>query len=74
MSNETAIIRVTSRTRDLLAEEARERGISVSQLLAEIAREREAEAIWRSPPPGSGGRSRDMDVEDHAWAAVLELD
>jgi hypothetical protein len=74
MSNDTAIIRVARRTRDLLVEEARERGVSVALLLAEIAREREAEAIWRSPRPGPDGRSRDINVEDHAWDAVLELD
>jgi hypothetical protein len=72
MSNDTAIIRVARRTRDLLVEEAHERGVSVAVLLAEIAREREAEAIWRSPRPGSNGRAREL--EDHAWDAVLGLD
>jgi hypothetical protein len=74
MSNDTAIIRVARRTRDLLVEEAHERGITVALLLAEISREREAEAIWRSPRPGPDGRTRELDVEDHAWDAVLELD
>jgi hypothetical protein len=45
---DTATIRVARGTRDLLAEQARERGISLAALLAEIAREREIEAIFES--------------------------
>ena len=46
--SETATIRVTRDTRDLLAEQARARGVSLAALLGEIARERETEAIWES--------------------------
>lgn len=45
---DTATIRVARGTRDLLAEQARARGISLAGLLAEMARERELEAIFES--------------------------
>jgi len=48
MATETSTIRVTRATRDLLAEQARERGVSVAALLGEIAEERRRDAIWRS--------------------------
>ncbi|MDQ2729928.1 MAG: antitoxin [Actinomycetota bacterium] len=48
MATETSTIRVTRATRDLLAHQARERGVSVAALLAEIAEERRRQAIWRS--------------------------
>ena len=48
MATETSTIRVTRATRDLLAEQARQRGVSVSALLSEIAEGRRRDAIWRS--------------------------
>jgi hypothetical protein len=48
MAVDTATIRVARGTRDLLAEQAREQGISLAVLLAKIAREREIEAIFES--------------------------
>jgi hypothetical protein len=48
MAVETATIRVTRETRDLLAEQARRRGISLSSLLADLAREAEREAVFRA--------------------------
>lgn len=48
MAGDTATIRVGRATRDLLAEQARERGISLAALLAEMAREREREAMFES--------------------------
>jgi len=44
----TATIRVARGTRDLLAEQARARGMSLAALLAEIAREQELEVIFES--------------------------
>jgi hypothetical protein len=48
MAVDTATIRVARDTRDLLSEQARERGISLSALLAEIARERARETTFAS--------------------------
>jgi antitoxin MazE7 len=70
-ANETATIRVSRRTRDLLTEQARERGVSVAALLGEIARELEAEAIWGSEPePGHNGDG-DGDSDGLTWETVL---
>jgi hypothetical protein len=71
MSNDTetdtATIRVTRRTRDLLTEQARERGVSLASLLGEIARELEAEAIWSSDrADGESGTA-----DERAWEAIL---
>lgn len=73
MATETATIRVTRRTRDQLAGQARRRGISLAVLLAEVAREQEAEAIWRSEQEASrlDVRSRAVTAEDRAWETVL---
>ena len=73
MATETATIRVTRRTRDLLAEQARERGVSLALLLAEIAREQEAEAIWSSEREAGrlDTRSPSVTAEDRAWETVL---
>jgi hypothetical protein len=70
---ETATIRVTRATHDLLAEQARQRGVSLSALLGEIAREREIEVIWRSEREASEVDAQRQDVreEDRAWQATL---
>jgi predicted DNA-binding ribbon-helix-helix protein len=48
MATDTATIRVTRDTRDLLAQQARARGMSLAALLAEIAREQEIEEAFES--------------------------
>jgi predicted DNA-binding ribbon-helix-helix protein len=48
MATDTATIRVARSTRDLLAEQARARGMSLAALLAEVARDRAREAIFES--------------------------
>ncbi len=48
MASETSTIRVNRQTRDLLAEQARERGVSLAAMLGEIADDRRREALWRS--------------------------
>jgi hypothetical protein len=70
---ETATIRVTRRTRDLLAGQARERGVSIAFLLAELARERETEAVWRSERRATRADSKNLAVtaEEHMWEAAL---
>jgi hypothetical protein len=73
MAVDTATIRVTVRTRDLLAEQARERGVSLASLLAEIAREQETEAIWRSEREATraDAQRREVAKEERAWQATL---
>jgi hypothetical protein len=74
MAVDTATIRVARHTRDVLAEHARERGMSLASLLAEIAREQELEAIFESER-----RARRADAENpealeemRLWETTLE--
>lgn len=74
MATETSTIRVTRATRDLLAQQARERGLSVAGLLGEIAEERRRAAIWRSEHEASrlDQRNPDAQAEAHEWEGTLE--
>jgi len=71
---ETSTIRVARATRDLLAAQARERGVSVAALLGEIAEERRREAIWRSEHEAT--RIDEQNADAHAelseWEGTLE--
>jgi len=73
MAAETVTIRVARSTRDLLAKQARQQGMSLASLLADIARERETKSIWSSEHEASriDAESPDVAAEDHAWAATL---
>jgi len=73
MAAETATIRVTRETRDRLAEQARERGLSLSAMLAELARNAEREALFRAERDASRADSGDpaVNAEEHEWDAVL---
>lgn len=64
---------MTRATRDLLAEQARERGISLAVLLAEIAEERRREAIWRSEREASriDAENADAQTELNEWEDTL---
>jgi hypothetical protein len=73
MASDTATIRVTRETRDRLAEQARERGISLAAMLAELARDAERDAIFRSERDASradAGRTS-VDAEEREWEATL---
>lgn len=48
MASPTATIRVPKETRDKLAAQARERGVSLAAHLSEMARRQEVEAIFES--------------------------
>jgi hypothetical protein len=48
VATETATIRVTRETRDLLARQAQERGVSVASMLARLAQEAERQAMFLS--------------------------
>ena len=74
MATETSTIRVTRATRDLLAEQARERGVSVAALLGEIAEERRREAIWRSEHVANriDEQNPEAQAELREWEGTLE--
>jgi len=71
---QTATIRVARDTRDLLAEQARERGMSLAALLAEIAREQELEAIFESERQARLADAQNPAVleEMRLWESTLE--
>jgi len=74
MATETATIRVARATRDALAEQARERGISLASLLADVARERQIEAIWESERRAVHADAQNPEAleEMRLWEATLE--
>ena len=73
MVTETATIRVARATRDRLAEQAHARGVSLASLLAEVARQGEAELIWSAEREASriDAENPDVAVEDRAWETTL---
>lgn len=74
MAIETATIRVSLETRNLLAEQARERGISLSAMLAELARNAEREAAYQAEREANRADARNSAVraEENEWEAVVE--
>lgn len=74
MAIETATIRVARTTRDLLIEQARERGMSLAGFLAEVAEEGHRQAVWRSEREASRLDARNFDAlrETRDWEATLE--
>ncbi len=73
IATETATIRVTRETRDLLAEQARERGVSLASMLAELAREAERESILRTEREAARADAGEPEVsiEEREWEAAL---
>jgi hypothetical protein len=72
MAAETTTIRVTRETRDVLARQARERGLSLSAMLSELARELAREAAFRSERDATrtdAGASA-VRAEERAWEAA----
>lgn len=74
MAVDTATIRVPRDTRNRLAAQARERGVSLSALLAEIAREREIEAAYASERRAVLAEVGDPAAEEEMrlWESTLE--
>ncbi len=72
MATETATIRVTRETRDLLARQASERGMSLSTMLSELAREVTREAVFRSEREASRADAGAPAVraEERDWGAA----
>ena len=73
IATETATIRVSRETRDLLAAQARERGVSLSSMLAEWVREADREAIFQAEREASRRDAREQSVrtEEREWEATL---
>lgn len=74
MPAETATIRVSRETRDLLAEQARKRGVSLSAMLADLARGAARHALVRSERDASRADASDAGAraEERAWEATLD--
>ncbi len=73
MAAETATIRVTRVTRDLLANQASERGVSLSAMLADLAHDVAREAIFRAERDATraDAGATAAKAEDHEWEATL---
>jgi len=69
MATDTATIRVPRETRDLLAHQAQERGISLSAMLTDVARE----GIFRAEREAAiaDARASGARAEDREWEATL---
>lgn len=73
VATETATIRVARQTRDLLAQAARRRGVSLSAMLAELALRAEREAVFRSEREAARADADEdkMNAEEREWEATL---
>lgn len=73
MATETATIRVARETRDLLARQARESGVSLSTMLAELARSAERETVFRAERDASRADFGDpaVSAEERDWERAL---
>lgn len=73
MAAETATIRVTRETRDLLARQAGERGVSLSAMLADLAHDVAREEIFRAERDATRADASvaAVKVEDREWEATL---
>jgi uncharacterized protein (DUF1778 family) len=73
MAAETATIRVTRETRDLLADQASERGVSLSAMLADLAHDVARKAILRAERDATRADAGTTAVkaEDREWEATL---
>jgi hypothetical protein len=72
-TTDTATIRVSRDTRDLLAEQARERGVSLSAMLTDLARQAQRESIFQAEREATrrDAEARDAQDEDRDWEATL---
>lgn len=73
MAVETTTIRVSRETRDLLADQARERGMSLSAMLTELARDVAHEAVFRSEREAARADALNRDAlhEEREWETAL---
>lgn len=73
MATETATIRVTRETHDLLAHQASERGVSLSAMLADLAHDVAREGIFRAERDATRADAgvAAVKAEDREWEATL---
>jgi len=73
MATRTATIRVTRETRDLLARQASERGVSLSAMLSDLAHDVAREGIFRAEREATrmDAGVAAVNAEDHEWEATL---
>ena len=74
MSTSTTTVRVSVQTRDRLAAQARERGMSISALLADLADRADREAMFGAEREATRAESaaRAVRDEDLDWALVTD--
>lgn len=74
VAQQTSTIRVSRQTRDLLAEQARERGVSLAALLGELADQHRRDAIWRSEREATRTDAQEAATiaEQQDWEATLD--
>jgi len=74
MPSDTATIRVPRQTRDSLAARARERGVSLSALLTELAEQAERGDAYRSEREATEAELNDPNAlaEYRLWEGTLE--
>ena len=66
MSTPTTTIRVTVGTRDRLAAQARERGVSISALLTDLAAQADRHAIFQAERDAAKAEAGDIAARDEA--------
>jgi uncharacterized protein (DUF1778 family) len=73
MATDTATIRVTRETRDLLAHQASERGLSLSAMLTDLARDVAREGIFRAERVATRADAgvASVETEDREWETAL---
>jgi hypothetical protein len=74
MATRSATIRVSQQTRDLLAAQASDRGLSLAALLAELAQEGRRASIWRAEREATriDAGSAEARAELRDWEATLK--
>lgn len=70
MATSTTTIRVARETRDVLAAQARRQGISLSMMLADLARKAERDAMFRAERHATRTDAVDS-AEEREWEAVV---
>lgn len=73
MATDTTTIRVARETRDLLASQAESRGLSLSAMLAQVARREERQALFAAEREAAAAdrRNRDASAEEDLWSSSL---
>lgn len=74
MATDTATIRVTRETRDLLAHQASERGLSLSAMLTDLAHDVAREEIFRAERSATRADAgvAAVETEDREWETALD--